>query len=154
MNNKKETYEFDAIIIGAGIVGLAIAHELSAEYENILVIEKEITFGRHVSSRNSEVIHSGLYYKPGSLKAMLCVEGNRLMYDFAQKYSINHSNCGKLIVIPIIEELPRLPTEVVARNSVFVATSSDPSPNRAIERLVLSELCNELEQHTLTIETA
>ena len=52
MNNKNETYEFDAIIIGAGIVGLAIAHELSAEYENILVIEKEITFGRHVSSRN------------------------------------------------------------------------------------------------------
>ena len=100
MNNKKEIYEFDAIVIGAGIVGLAIARKLSKTYDNILVIEKEKTFGRHVSSRNSEVIHSGLYYDPGSLKARLCVEGNRLMYDFARKYNINYSNCGKLIVIP------------------------------------------------------
>jgi len=73
-----------------------------------MVIEKETSFGKHVSSRNSEVIHSGLYYEPDSLKAKLCVEGNRLMYDFAQKYNINHSNCGKLIVIPKIEELARL----------------------------------------------
>ena len=110
MNNQKEIYEFDAIVIGAGIVGLAIARTLSAAYDNILVIEKEKTFGRHVSSRNSEVIHSGLYYDPGSLKARLCVEGNRLMYDFARKYNINYSNCGKLIVIPAVEELPRLET--------------------------------------------
>ena len=73
-----------------------------------MVIEKETSFGKHVSSRNSEVIHSGLYYEPDSLKAKLCVEGNRLMYDFAQKYNINHSNCGKLIVITKIEELSRL----------------------------------------------
>ena len=72
------------------------------------MIEKESTFGRHVSSRNSEVIHSGLYYEPDSLKAILCVKGNRLMYDFAHKYNINHSNCGKLIVIPDLEELPKL----------------------------------------------
>ncbi len=108
MNHKKETYEFDAIVIGAGIVGLAIAHELSTDYVNILVFEKETTFGRHISSRNSEVIHSGLYYEPHSLKAKLCVEGNILMYDFAQKYSINHRNCGKIIVIPTIEEWPKL----------------------------------------------
>ena len=103
--NSAETYKFDAIVIGAGIVGMAIAHELSKTYNNILVVEKETAFGRHVSSRNSEVIHSGLYYATGSLKARLCVEGNHLMYDFAQKYNINHSNCGKLIVIPNIEEL-------------------------------------------------
>ena len=95
-------------MIGAGIVGLAIGHELSSQYENILLVEKESTFGRHVSSRNSEVIHSGLYYKPGSLKTKLCVRGNHLMYDFAQKYNINHRNCGKLIVIPTIEDLPKL----------------------------------------------
>ena len=108
MKNNKETFEFDAIIIGAGIVGLSIAHELSSSYRNLLVIEKETTFGRHISSRNSEVIHSGLYYEPNSLKARLCVRGNELMYDFARKYNINYNNCGKLIVIPTIEELSRL----------------------------------------------
>jgi len=68
MNNK-----FNVTIIGAGIVGLAIAKELSKSYENILVIDKENTFGQHVSSRNSEVIHSGFYYPFGSLKSKLCV---------------------------------------------------------------------------------
>ena len=103
-----ETFEFDVIVIGAGIVGLSIAYKLSSKYNNILLIEKESTFGRHVSSRNSEVIHSGLYYNPDSLKAKLCVEGNQLMYDFARKYNINHNNCGKIIVIPTINELSKL----------------------------------------------
>ena len=71
MNNK-----FSITIIGAGIVGLAIAEELSKFYTNIVVIEKEDTFGQHVSSRNSEVIHSGFYYPPNSLKSKLCLEGN------------------------------------------------------------------------------
>ena len=89
-------------------MGLAIAYELSTEYNNILLVEKESTFGRHVSSRNSEVIHSGIYYEPNSLKARLCIEGNRLMYNFARKYNITHNNCGKLIVIPTNNESPRL----------------------------------------------
>ena len=95
-------------MIGAGIVGLSVAHQLSSEYGNILLVEKESTFGRHVSSRNSEVIHSGVYYEPDSLKAKLCIRGNELMYDFARKYNINYNNCGKLITIPTIEEIPRL----------------------------------------------
>ena len=103
-----DTYEFDAIVIGAGIVGLSIAHELSSIYGNMLLIEKEPTFGRHVSSRNSEVIHAGLYYEPGSLKAQLCVRGNQLMYDFAKKYTINYKNCGKIIVISDPDELEQL----------------------------------------------
>ena len=89
---------FNITIIGAGIVGLAIAEELSKFHSDILVIEKEDTFGQHVSSRNSEVIHSGFYYPPDSLKSKLCVEGNERMYSFAKKYHINHSKCGKLIV--------------------------------------------------------
>ena len=93
MDNK-----FNITIIGAGIVGLAIAEELSKFHSDILVIEKEDTFGQHVSSRNSEVIHSGFYYPPDSLKSKLCVEGNERMYSFAKKYHINHSKCGKLIV--------------------------------------------------------
>ena len=93
MDNK-----FDITIIGAGIVGLAIAEELSKFYENILVIDKEKTFGQHVSSRNSEVIHSGFYYPFGSLKSKLCIEGNKLLYTFADLYHINYKKCGKLIV--------------------------------------------------------
>jgi L-2-hydroxyglutarate oxidase LhgO len=90
--------QFDICIIGAGVIGLSIAERLSRSYSNILVIEKESSFGQHVSSRNSEVIHSGFYYPKNSLKAKLCVKGNKMMYDFAKKYSINHKNCGKLIV--------------------------------------------------------
>ena len=69
MTKRKEIFQFDVIVIGAGVVGLAIAYELSKSFKKILVLEKETTFGRHVSSRNSEVIHSGFYYEPGSLKA-------------------------------------------------------------------------------------
>ena len=89
-------------------MGLAVAHELSRQYNNILVVEKESTFGQHVSSRNSEVIHSGLYYEPGSLKAKLCVRGNKLIYDFAEKYAINYKNCGKIIVVSDPDELEQL----------------------------------------------
>ncbi len=93
-----DSYRFDAIIIGAGIVGLAIAQRLSKNFDSILLVEKEETFGRHVSSRNSEVIHSGIYYPQNSLKARLCIAGNKMLVDFARKYAIHHKNCGKLIV--------------------------------------------------------
>ena len=96
--NSSEKFEFEVVVIGAGIVGLAIAYELSKEYNKILVIEKENTFGQHVSSRNSEVIHSGIYYKPNSLKARLCIEGNNLIYKFAKKNKINYRNCGKFLI--------------------------------------------------------
>ena len=89
-------------------MGLAVAHELSRKYNNILVVEKEITFGRHVSSRNSEVIHSGLYYEPGSLKAKLCVEGNKKLVQYAQSNNIGHKICGKLVVVPDTKELQQL----------------------------------------------
>ena len=95
-------------MIGAGIVGLAVAYELCSQYNNILVVEKESTFGQHVSSRNSEVIHSGIYYEPGSLKARLCVRGNQLMYDFAKQYGINYKNCGKIIVVSDPGEIDKL----------------------------------------------
>jgi len=90
--------EFDAVIIGAGVVGLAIANELCDVFDNVIVIEKESDFGQHVSSRHSGVVHSGIYYKPESLKASLCVKGNKLIYDYAEKNSIDYLNCGKLVV--------------------------------------------------------
>ena len=95
-------------------MGLAVAYKLCSKYNNILVVEKERAFGQHVSSRNSEVIHSGLYYEPDSLKAKLCVRGNQLMYDFAKKYAINYNNCGKIIVVPDPGEIDKL--EVLMQN--------------------------------------
>ena len=94
----EDSLKFDAVVIGAGVVGLAIANELCDIFENVLVLDKESSFGQHVSSRHSGVIHSGIYYEPGSLKARLCVQGNDLIYDFATRNKINHLNCGKLIV--------------------------------------------------------
>jgi len=91
--------KFKICIIGSGIVGLAIAQRLSEFYSNIIVVEKEDTFGQHVSSRNSEVIHSGFYYPKDSLKSILCIDGNNKLYKFAEKYHIHHKKCGKLIVI-------------------------------------------------------
>jgi len=85
-------------IIGAGVVGLAIAAELSQKYEDIVVLEKHEKFGQETSSRHSEVIHSGIYYPPNSLKARLCVEGASLLYEYCEKHSIPHSRLGKLIV--------------------------------------------------------
>jgi L-2-hydroxyglutarate oxidase LhgO len=93
-----ETCEFDVVIIGAGVIGLAVARELSEVYENVLLVEKEKSFGQHTSSRNSEIIHSGIYYPKKTLKTKMCIEGNKLMYQFLEKYNIPHKKCGKLIV--------------------------------------------------------
>ena len=93
-----ESFDFDAVVIGAGVVGLAIANELCDKFDNILVLDKESDFGQHVSSRHSGVIHSGIYYDKGSLKSKLCVQGNKLLYDFAKKHDVEYLNCGKLVV--------------------------------------------------------
>ena len=105
-----DSYNFDAIVIGAGIVGLAVAHKLRKEFDTILLVEKEDSFGKHVSSRNSEVIHSGIYYDKDSLKAKLCVEGNQNLIQYALSNNINHKICGKLVVVSDIKELQPLET--------------------------------------------
>ena len=105
-----ESIEFDAIVIGAGVLGLAIANELCTVFDNIIVIEKESNFGQHVSSRHSGVVHSGIYYKSGSLKAKLCVEGNKLLYDYAETNKIDYLDCGKLVVGHNASDLEKLET--------------------------------------------
>ncbi len=100
--------EVKITIIGAGVVGLAIAAELSREYNDIVVLERHDKFGQETSSRNSEVIHSGIYYPPNSLKATLCVKGAQLLYKYCEKYSIPHSKLGKLIVATNESELTDL----------------------------------------------
>lgn len=92
-------------IIGAGVIGLAIAEELSRKHSGVFVIERHNTFGQETSSRNSEVVHAGIYYTKGSLKAQLCVEGNKLLYDYCRKYDVPFNNCGKLIVATSEEEI-------------------------------------------------
>ncbi len=85
-------------IIGAGAVGLAIASEISPDKKNIFLLEKNEKPGQETSSRNSEVIHGGIYYQEGSLKAGLCIEGKILLYQFLEKYSIPYKKCGKYII--------------------------------------------------------
>lgn len=92
-------------IIGAGVVGLAIAEKLSMDHRNLFLIEKHSTFGQETSSRNSEVIHAGIYYIKNSLKSILCVEGKSLLYDYCRKYDVPFNNCGKLIVATSDEEI-------------------------------------------------
>ncbi|HEY7352289.1 MAG TPA: L-2-hydroxyglutarate oxidase [Terriglobales bacterium] len=98
------------IVIGGGIVGLAVALEVAARFPHLrlLVLEKEDQVARHQTGHNSGVIHSGIYYKPGSLKARLCVAGAATMVEFCRTYGIPHEICGKVIVATNPEELPRL----------------------------------------------
>ena len=86
------------VVIGAGAIGLAIAYELSKSDPDLVLVEKENGFGKHTSSRNSEVIHAGHYYETGSLKAKLCVAGNELLYEYLKDNAIPHRNTGKIIV--------------------------------------------------------
>jgi len=95
----------EVTIIGAGVVGLAIAERISQIYDNVFVLEKHLTFGQETSSRNSEVIHAGIYYPNKSLKSLLCVEGKKLLYDYCIKHDIPFKNCGKLIVATSEEEI-------------------------------------------------
>ncbi|WP_319405462.1 NAD(P)/FAD-dependent oxidoreductase [uncultured Desulfosarcina sp.] len=90
--------EITTTIVGAGVVGLAVAAELSKTRKGILILERNPSFGQETSSRNSEVIHAGIYYARDSLKARLCVEGNRLLYPLCEQHRIPHRRCGKLIV--------------------------------------------------------
>ncbi len=105
MINKGVTMDADITIIGAGVVGLAIAQEVSEKNSNVFMIEKHSSFGQETSSRNSEVIHAGIYYTKDSLKARLCVEGKNLLYDFCRKYDVPYKKCGKLIVATCEEEI-------------------------------------------------
>ena len=99
--------DFKYTVIGAGVVGLAIARALSEagnDGGDLLVVEKEKTFGCGISSRNSEVIHSGIYYREGSLKQRLCVRGRKLLYDYCARRDVPHKKCGKLIIATCREE--------------------------------------------------
>lgn len=102
------TFDFDATVVGAGAVGLACGRALSKRGLTVLVLEREPHIGQGVSSRNSEVIHGGLYYPSGSLKARFCVEGRRRLYAFLESRKIEHWKCGKLVVATEEAEVERI----------------------------------------------
>ena len=98
----------DCVVVGAGAVGLACARELAARGRDVVLIERHERFGVETSSRNSEVIHAGIYYPVGSLKAQLCVRGNRSLYAWCETHGVPHARLGKLIVATSVEEEPKL----------------------------------------------
>ena len=90
--------KIECAVIGAGVIGLAVARELAIQGREVVILESEGAIGTGTSSRNSEVIHAGIYYPEGSLKARLCVRGKELLYSYCSKNGIDFSCCGKLIV--------------------------------------------------------
>ncbi len=88
----------DCVVVGAGVIGLAIAREMALQGRETILLERESAFGTVSSARNSEVIHAGIYYPKGSLKAQLCVEGNRLLYEYCRSHQVATAQYGKLIV--------------------------------------------------------
>ena len=100
----------EAVVVGAGVVGLAIARGLARAGLAPLVLDGEAAFGMGTSSRNSEVIHAGLYDTPGSLKATLCVAGRELLYAYCAEHGVDHRRCGKLVVASAPEQVETLRT--------------------------------------------
>jgi len=130
--------ELDAAVIGAGVVGLAVARALALSGREVVVLEAEPTFGVHTSSRNSEVIHAGIYYSTGSLKARLCVRGKAALYAYCRENGIAHARLGKLIVatrddqIAVLERLLGQARE----NGVDDLTWLEPASVRELEPAV------------------
>jgi L-2-hydroxyglutarate oxidase LhgO len=129
------TFDTDAVVIGAGVVGLACARVLAAKGRGVIVLERHDHFGVETSGRNSDVIHAGIYYTPGSLKAKLCGRGNRSLYAYCEKHGVPHKRLGKLIVATCAEEEPKL-ADVLKRareNGVRSLEELTPAQPRTVE---------------------
>ncbi|MFQ5564525.1 MAG: NAD(P)/FAD-dependent oxidoreductase [Parvularculaceae bacterium] len=98
----------DVVVIGAGVVGLAVGRALAKAGREVVIVEQHNTFGTETSARNSEVIHAGVYYRPGGLRARLCVRGKTLLYDYCESRGVGFKRCEKLIVANGDEEVARL----------------------------------------------
>lgn len=100
--------EVDVVVIGAGVIGLSVAREIALRGHETLILEAAERFGSETSARNSEVIHAGIHYPHGSLKARLCVAGRERLYEFCERHGVEHRRCGKLIVAASPEQLSEL----------------------------------------------
>jgi L-2-hydroxyglutarate oxidase LhgO len=116
----------DVVVIGAGVVGLAVTRALAQRGREVLILEAAERFGSGISARNSEVVHAGIHYPRGSLKARLCVAGRDLLYDFCREHGIAHRRCGKLIVASAagqLDELARIHAGALANGVELTALS-------------------------------
>jgi L-2-hydroxyglutarate oxidase LhgO len=107
--------DLDCVVIGAGVIGLAVARALARDGHSVAILETERQFGMHTSSRNSEVIHAGIHYQPGSLKARLCVTGRDLLYRYCNRRGIEHRRCGKFTVATNASQIDVL--QMIAANA-------------------------------------
>ena len=96
--------KIETVVIGGGVIGLSIARTLATRGREVLALDRETGIGQGTSSRNSEVIHAGLYYAPGSLRARLCVDGRRALYRYCAERGVPHRRCGKLVVATTSKE--------------------------------------------------
>ena len=127
--------ELDCVVIGAGVIGLATARALALQGREVMVLEAAAAVGTGTSSRNSEVIHAGIYYPYASLKARLCVQGRKLLYDYCERRSIGYRRCGKLIVATNAAQVAEL-RAIIARaaaNGVQDLVLLDSAQARALE---------------------
>jgi L-2-hydroxyglutarate oxidase LhgO len=102
------TADVETAVVGGGVVGLAVARALAVTGCDVMLLERHNRIGTETSSRNSEVIHAGIYYPPGSLRAKLCVAGKELLYRFCADNGVAHRRCGKLLVATQSDEIPKL----------------------------------------------
>lgn len=132
-----EALEVQTVVIGAGVVGLAVARQLARQGRDVLVLEAGPRLGEGISSRNSEVIHAGLYYPTNSLKARLCVRGRELLYQYCESHKVRHRQCGKWIVASSADQLERLTalSDQAARNGVTLKAADSPTVQAALPDL-------------------
>jgi L-2-hydroxyglutarate oxidase LhgO len=149
----------DCLVIGAGVIGLAVARSLARGGREVLVVEAEDAIGTGVSSRSSEVIHAGIYYPTGLTKTRWCVEGNAMLYQFCRQYGVPHRRCGKLIVATEESEVDKLAAlEAQAKaNGVEDLVWLDLAQARALEpavrakRALLSPSTGIIDSHALIL---
>lgn len=134
MSGAVESFDADAVVIGAGVVGLAVAAALARRGRDVLILEKNSAIGEETSSRNSEVIHAGLYYAEGSLKGRVCVRGRDMLYDWCRARGVGHRNCGKLIVATAADEEPSL-SGIVERAAANGVTELHPISGAEARRM-------------------
>ncbi|KAH9614718.1 hypothetical protein KSS87_014443 [Heliosperma pusillum] len=149
----------DCVVIGAGIVGIAIARELSLKGRQVLVVDSANTFGTATSSRNSQVIHAGIYHPLNSFKAKFCVKGRELMYRYCSERDVPHKQVGKLVVATSKSEIPKL-NEILARgieNGVDSLRMIEPSTAMRMEpelycvKALFSPVSGIVDSHTLML---
>lgn len=134
--------QLDVVVIGGGVIGMAVARRLALAGREVVLLEAESSLGAHTSSRNSEVIHAGIYYEPGSLKARLCVAGKHALYDYCSEHAVPFQRIGKLIVATQLrqrEVLEKLKAQAAA-NGVHDLEWVDQKTLRELEPAVAAEV--------------